>query len=331
MAELIAERKSKLRAQQNPAGVLEEMLVDEIARTGVQVERAQELMLNDLARVLRNNELSWDGDRRQQSRNTAARLARDPVRVSHQLEQTKQGAELSLDWWRGLGESVAAHGRLTEEQRQLAFDLLGTPPQLRDTTARVPAGDDTPGLLALVTRQVKRLEDQLAHTLTSRDTLAREAGRQGLPVMLDKVTRQLRSDEARAVKRMQWAVNTLRQLRLGVSPETLIDYETGQPVSAMAGAKARAKANANANANGQRAAGAASPGPSSPPPGAESGSGSEARRDDPPAPADDGPLPPPPPELSAEDREMLLIFGEHFRQMFRGGAPAPEPATAASG
>jgi hypothetical protein len=203
MAERIAERKSKLRAEHKPAGVLEETLIDEIARTGVQVDRAQELMLDDVARVQRNIELSWDGDRRQQSRNTTARLARDPVRVANQLEQTKQGAELCLDWWRGLGESVVAHGRLTEEQRQVAFNLLGTPPQLRDTTARVPAGDDTEGLAALVARDVKRLEDRLAHTLASHDALAREAGRQGLPVMLDKVTRQLRSDEARAVKRMQ--------------------------------------------------------------------------------------------------------------------------------
>ena len=302
MGERIAERTGELEDDLKPTDALELILIGEIARTSVQVERAHELMVIDAQRVLDSIVLSWDDDRRQQINNIAARLGSDCHRVAQVLEQSKHGAEFCLEHWRALGDSVAANGGLTPEQRQLCFDLSGISPLLRDNTAKVPACDDAAGLAALVARQVKRLETKLVLTLESRDKLAQAKMRLGLPVVRDKVTRGLRSDEARAAKRMKWAVETLRQLRHGIPPERLIDYETGQPVGA--GAK---------------------PPPSSPPPAPPPPSETKAQRTDPPGPDGDGPLPPFSLNLSPEEREMMLVVGEHVRRLFQSGGGPPSP------
>jgi hypothetical protein len=326
IAERIRERTLRLIADLQPATELHRILIGEIARTSVQVEKCRELMEEDDLRAFARIETTWDADRRREVSRLAARLPVDCRRVVLDLEETKQGAEYCLEEWNALGASVEANGGVTEEQRQHMCDLLGINPILRDNTRRVPACDDPAGLRALVAREVGRLENLLEHTLNDRDREAQALARLGLRVVpLDTAARRLRSDESRAAKRMAWATDALERLKAGAAPETVIDPETGRPVGAGEAAEApeTPPLSPRERVPEGRVRAAAPPRPESPPPPLET----ESRPDDPPAPPGDGPLPPLPPELTPEDREMLLIFGESIRRMFpSSGGPPPRAA-----
>ena len=47
----------------------------------------------------------------------------------------------------------------------------------------------------------------------------------------DNATRLLRADQNRARRRFSWALNTLDMLRQGADPASLIDPDTGKPVT----------------------------------------------------------------------------------------------------
>src|SRR5262249_29460478 len=154
----------------------------EIARATVQVAHCLEYAQLDARRILNDAEISWDDDRRNHVNAMAERLKKAPQRIAPWLESSKQGAEDCLDRWRELGDTVAVTGRLTDEQRQLVFDLLGVSPLAgRDGTLRVPAGDDTEGLLGLIAAQRKRLERRITLELRSRDLAAQGLTKLGLP------------------------------------------------------------------------------------------------------------------------------------------------------
>jgi hypothetical protein len=317
MQEAIDQRIARLTADRRPKTEVERILIIELARSSVQVEVCNRRVLDDARRVLSELDSSWDDQRSQEAQKVGARLGRDAFRVAGMLEQSKQGVNWLLYHWRLLDETVVLNGGVNDAQRQLMFDLKGVPSMLRDTTARVPAGDDAEALLTLVAGEIARLERRLEDALNRRDQVALAGARRGLPVMNDPVTRRLKSDEARAHKRMVWAMESLLRVQAGAKPETVIDPETRAPVGGQA-----------KPAPDREPAPTPTPTPTSPT--AETPAG-----DAPAAPPDDRPIPDMPEEISAEDREMLLIVGEHLRQMFRSaginplsgtdGEPQPQP------
>jgi hypothetical protein len=290
-------REEELTADHEPTNAMERMLISEMARSGVQVD------VNH-ARVVAHGKLMqetvddwWEDDRCQAADNLAARLAKDPGRVAKRLEASLHGALWCLEQWRGVGASAAANGGLSAPQRQLVFDLMGISPLSRDHAERVPAADDKEALIALVAREVQRLERRIELVLKPRDKMARTKVRDGLKEPQDPESRNHRSNESRAHKRLRWAMDTFTALRRGVSPATIIDPETGQPLQAQAPA-------ASASAPGSPAA-------------------STAPQRDHPQPPPDDPIPLPP-GLSEFDQEMLTLFGAAVRPLLRAGVVRPE-------
>jgi hypothetical protein len=210
-----------------------------------------------------------------------------------------------MEQWRGLGASAAQNGGLTEAQRQLCCDLKGVSPLLRDNFATVPACDDKEGLLALVAREVKRLETKVILELKGRDTVMRAKARLGLEMPPDATTRRIKSNESRATKRLTWSIQTFNQVRWGLAPGTIIDPETKQPL--------RPEAPASSPPPAEAAAAAAPP-------------ASEASSDQPPEEpaAVDDPIPLPD-GVTGEDREMLILLGTTLRSLFRAGLLKPPP------
>jgi hypothetical protein len=300
MAARIDEREARLTEKLQPDGELESMLVREIARVGVQMDVSHEQMLDDNIRVSEKTDAEWRDDRTREAARLGARLASNPCQVAGHLEDTLQGATWKLERWRLLADEAGENQGLDEPQRQLCFDLLGVPRECRRGTSRVPAGNNVAGIKALCAREVKRIETRVVLELEGRDKRARAMARLGLPMAAnDTVTRRIKSNASRAHKRLTWAVDTFRSLRVGVSPATIIDPETGQPLQAAA------------------AAAAAAPEQSQPPP--QAASAPPAPR---PASPDDEPIPLPD-HASDEDKEMLLLVSATLRSFLRAGLVKP--------
>jgi hypothetical protein len=181
-------------------------------------------MIEDNIQVNEKTDADWHDERTWDASRLGARLASDPCQVAGHLEDSLQGANWKLDRWRLLAAEAAENQGLDEPQRQLAFDLLGVPRELRRGTSRVPAGHDVAGLKALCAREIKRLETRVVLELEGRDKRARARARLGLPVTAnDTVTRRIKSNESRAHKRFVWALVTLSPCHLvTLSPYHLV-------------------------------------------------------------------------------------------------------------
>jgi hypothetical protein len=230
MARRIAAELPVLTRIHSPRNEHEAWLVSEIARTKVQYQRCGELLDRDAVRIherIVGDE--WEEDRIDAAARLAARIRKDAYRNARLAESSLQGAELFLYHWGCLADSVASTGTWTDVQRERAFDLLGVPEEHRAGSLKVPAVNDTKGLLKLVARETTRLKERLP-ALRIKDQLLRERAADGETLPPDATTRRRRSDESRAYTRMKWATETLERLKAGAPPSTLIDPETKRPI-----------------------------------------------------------------------------------------------------
>jgi hypothetical protein len=301
MQRLIDAKEDALHAQFQPKNELEGILLEEIACASIQVRVCEGFVELDKVRVREEADLTWDDTRRMDINAMAERLRRTPHRVAHALEQTLQGAQYLLEHWVGLGDSVEANGKLTEAQRQFAFDLLGVSLLSRDGTKRVPAADDAAGLLALVQRQVKRLENRIEGELKSRDLRAKVRAREGLPTPPDAETKRVRSNYARANKRLTWATEMFWRVRLG------------QPLDAEQHAAVMKKAKAEKTGASAPSAGPTPSAPSAAPPPSDAVDPESDSID----PRDKAPIWVPE-NIQGEDREMLMLVGAMLRSQMLG-------------
>ena len=77
--------------------------------------------------------------------------------------QSRQGTDWLIERWTRLAAIAREVGAWNEDQRRLAFDMLGVPRDLRNLTIDVPAADDATALIALAEKQIAKLrEDQVA-------------------------------------------------------------------------------------------------------------------------------------------------------------------------
>jgi hypothetical protein len=295
----IDEHEAELREELKPRTPLERAIVKEIARGKVQNDDCHTALMLDAQRVRASaDDGTWDENRREHINNVGARLSRDAPRVAPNLIRTKQGAEWCLARWRGLWDSVRHNGRFSEQQRQLAFDLLGIEPILRDNPYTVPECHDLEGIQALIGREIARLKRRIEVDLETRDATARSLAQLGRPPEPDAATRRAKSDEARAYKRYTSALDRFHQVRMGTYAGPPIDPETGRPVPK--GTAARAKAGSAPQAGAPEAtAPAAEP---------EPGSASSVPGDRP-VWVPDG--------ITGEKREMLQVLGVTLRQKFQ--------------
>ena len=175
---------------------------------------------------------------------------------------------------------------------------------LRDGTRRVPAASDGPALLAKIEQEIARHQANLTSTLDQRDRDAQLLAINSPHSYIDKHRRLLRSDEARAQKRLVWAKDAWDQLRKGVAPSSIVDPRTRQPINPDA-----------EDAPAWKRAAAAAPPPPPPPssPSPPPPSAAEAAEE---APSTADLTTPAFPEwFSAEDREAAMIYAEPLARM----------------
>ena len=107
-------------------------ILEQVSVTTLKIERVGRIdrRRRDLAAL--RAETSWDVDRRLDAEVIGLALSDQPAVVVEKLRQTLQGCEWLMDRWAMLAHAADVQGNSWDEaQRSLAFDLLGTPAELR--------------------------------------------------------------------------------------------------------------------------------------------------------------------------------------------------------
>ena len=176
-------------------------------------ERCASLAVADLVRVADRAGCCWEHDRGMAVEAFAARLTKEPRRVARGLYGSKQGAEWLVEHWDGLADVARKTGRWDDDQRRLAFDLLGVPHELRNVATRVPEGDDAAALVGAGGVGGGRVRDCVEEVLDDLNDAERAMAMAGMPLSEDAATARLRKEESRARNDFARARNELLRLR----------------------------------------------------------------------------------------------------------------------
>ncbi len=208
-------RRSAWRGLLKPEGDAESWLVAEIAATTLKIDHAERVGRQARDRAALRAELCWDDDRRLAAETLGATLGRAPGEVVERLKATPQGCDWLINRWALLLQAGQTRRDWTPEQNALAFDLLGTPPEFRDTYPSPPPDPDAPRAarwgnpLDLARRQIEAL---CAHRERVAELDRIERGLAGAD-LVDEPTpelRRLRRHEATLHKRLRWCLDQLR-------------------------------------------------------------------------------------------------------------------------
>jgi hypothetical protein len=218
LADVVTRRTHDFYVEFEPRTPYEELLVRQMAIASARVERCASLSVADLIRTADRAEYCWETDRRMSVDNYAVRLSKDPQRVARGLRKSRQGTDWLLERWEALGAIARAVGCWDDDQRRLAFDMLGIPLELRIATFNVPSADDVEGLIALVDSQIARLRDDQEAVLDELNDAERAMTMAGMPLEEDAATARLRKDECRARNDFDKARAELLRIRVVQSP-----------------------------------------------------------------------------------------------------------------
>ncbi len=215
------------------AGPYADLLLGRLAFASVQLERCQSMTFQNLGQVSLRAANCWEEDQVRRVADLAKRLPRDPMRVASELRRTRQGAAWLIEQWEGLGSALDVNDLWDDDQRTLAFDLLGTHPALRDGYRRVPAPTEKSALLALVDREIARLEASLDEALDMLDEQEQLMAVSGLPMHEDARSARLRKYDTRLASEWKRAHDEVMKLKSGhpdaMARQAEFDRSVGSP------------------------------------------------------------------------------------------------------
>src|SRR5262249_43976401 len=150
LAEIVEVRLAEFSKEFQPATEFERVLVQTMAFSSACLLQAFKLSQIDMQRVADRAVRCWYDDRRKDADDLGAHIARDPARIAGALNRSLQGADWLIERWEGLRDVLESNGCWNDDQRALAFDLLGVAPGLRDGSLRVPLAKGREGLESLI-------------------------------------------------------------------------------------------------------------------------------------------------------------------------------------
>ncbi len=186
-----------------------ELLALRIARAGLMEIRLRE-------RVALRASICWDGDRRSEAESIGDAIHRRPASVASMLEKSVQGCHWMIDRWAMLARAAERDGDWDDSARSLAFDLLGTPAELRKGRPGEEIDIDGsvlnpgPSFADLARSQVDRLV-AIQQKLIKIDDFDRSTAEAGLAEDLGPAGRRLRRYEAALHRRLTLYLELLDQ------------------------------------------------------------------------------------------------------------------------
>jgi hypothetical protein len=208
-AEAVLRRAEEWSETFEPESSYGRWLAGQVALESVRVDACQKRDLAIRINLVERARTRWEHDRRLAAESLGAGLARQPSLVACRLQETSQGCDWLIERWRGLLAAVEQLGRWTEAHRDLALDLLGTPPDLRDVPGRLETADEQ----ADAAREaIETLTRHKAIALDDLDEIEQEAAVHGTPIVEDRALARLRRYESACHRNMQRALRQLPRL-----------------------------------------------------------------------------------------------------------------------
>lgn len=218
LAAKIDQRAVEFERDFGPRPGFESFLVRDMAVASVRIERCAAQSIVDLQRVIDRAEVCWDADRRRMAVDLGAKLRLDPPRVAQALRSSREGADWMIARWEYLGATAQSGGGWDDDQRRLAHDLLGAPPELRTGNFWVPAKEDIDGLANLAAREIEGLRASQTEVLDALDEASRAMSMSAMPQTEDAETARLRRYEGRCRRDLTRALERLYRFREGTPP-----------------------------------------------------------------------------------------------------------------
>ncbi len=216
-AELVQQRAAEFFHSLKPQNLYHCWLVDQVAIGSVRVDRAQRIERRVRDKVALRAELTWDDDRRLEAETLGAMLPRKPAEVVETLRRSPFGCDWMMERWAMLARAADIRGgSWTEDQAEIAFDLLGTPRAFRegvkpgesiDLDGKVLESGDDPASVAR--RMVAELKEH-REVVAGLDDVERVLTQADLTNDADAELRKLRRYEAALHKQIRWSVSQLK-------------------------------------------------------------------------------------------------------------------------
>jgi hypothetical protein len=221
---LIDERTRDLFFGLKPQCHYHNWLVDKAAVISLRIDRAERIERRVRDKVSLKAELVWDDERRLEAEHLGNMLASHSSQTVQALKRTPQGCEWLLARWAMLAFVADEGNGWTEDQTNLAFDMLATPAAFRE--GRTPGvgltfdgvRDDFQGDLSAVARR------EIAAIKAQREVVAEideaERALAGADLVNDSEPelRRLRRYEGALYSRFRWCVKQINDYSPGKSP-----------------------------------------------------------------------------------------------------------------
>ncbi len=207
------ERRAKWSAEFAPVGEAGQWALDRAVAASLRIERCERAFDGLVESGRDRARLAWDQDRAVEAATIAARLARDPVLASRQLETTRAGVTLLFEMWLQLVEALRVEGGWSESDASKALDLLGVHEGLRNGRTAIdgPEGCDLAAFrMELACDEIARLEGLHDHALVELDEIERQRAMAGDQALLSKPAKLVLRYERDAWKRYRESIKEVQ-------------------------------------------------------------------------------------------------------------------------
>jgi hypothetical protein len=207
------ERRAKWAEVHSPEDEAGRWALDRAVAASLRIETC-ERALEELTKHGRERaRLAWDQDRTLEAATIAARLAREPVLASRQLETSWAGVQLLIDLWHRLLEALDTPEGWSDSDASKALDLLGIPADLRSgwTPIDGPEGCDLAAFRReLALEEVARLQELRDEVMGPLDELEHRQAMAGDVTLLSKPAKLVLRYERDAWRRYRESIKQVQ-------------------------------------------------------------------------------------------------------------------------
>jgi hypothetical protein len=229
-------RRARWEPEYQPVGEGANWALDQAVASSIRIEACGRSLDVLVVAERKRSALAWDQDRSVEAATTFARLTKDPILASRQLETSRAGVMLLLDAWFGLCQSLDAGEDWSETEASMALDLLGVSPHFRSRRMPIDPPEGVDAILfrnALVEDEIERLEALRDEVMAPLDEMDHEIAMTGDLALLSKPATLILRYEREAWKRYRDAMKELQapapvvEPTKGVAPALIVERPKG--------------------------------------------------------------------------------------------------------
>jgi hypothetical protein len=216
------ERRARWGAEQQPEGEAAGWALDRAVAATFRIERCEHAIDEHISTVQQRARLTWDEDRAVDAATIAARLDRDPVLASRQLQTTLAGVLILMEAWILLVGALETDDDWSESECSRALDLLGVDPDLRNGPMPIDAPEGVDQIASrkgLALEEFNRLEALRDQALIPLDEMERRRAMKGNVALLSKEAKLLLRYEREAWNHFN---RSMKELKNSTPPPVVV-------------------------------------------------------------------------------------------------------------